>query len=479
MTTLALIQTFVQEYAETIAQVLDVDVTIVDEDCVRIGGTGPYLRNVGERVPQGSFFGQILETGQPGIIDSVQNEVACQTCTAQDQCQELVTMGIPIFNKGTPVGVIGILAFSPEQKSRIMNRSDKLWGFLNHMSSLLESKLQLLETNQRLEKQVREALESLNKKYSFGAMIGRSTGFQHLIEAAKQVSQSQSTVLIRGESGTGKELLARAIHGQSKRSQAPFIVVNCPSIPESLLESELFGYEGGSFTGAKKEGKMGKFELAHQGTIFLDEIGDLPLSLQPKLLRVIQERTIERIGGKDTLPVDVRIIAATNQSLEEMVGQGKFREDLYYRLNVIPLFIPPLRQRTEDIELYLEHFILKYSSLLEKKGLRIHPEVLHWLKNYAWPGNVRQLENVVEYMVNMAKNEEIDFLDLPYNLVEKEKALLRNTLGLEEQVAEFEKHLLESSLQPGAHLETKRQVAHDLKISLATLYRKLEKYGLM
>ncbi len=478
MTCIAEIQAFVQEYAATIAEVLELDVTIVDEDCVRIGGTGPYFHSLGQAVPSGSFFRKILQTGQPGIIDSAQRGEACHGCSVH-KCEELATMGIPIFMRGKPVGVIGIMAFTAEQQRKIADTSSKLWGFLNHMSSLLESKLLLIEANQRLEQQVRETMEVMNKNCCFGTMIGRSHAFTRLVQEAKQIAPGHSTVLIRGESGTGKELLAKAIHSESKRSRRPFIVVNCPSIPDNLLETELFGYEGGAFTGAKSKGKPGKFELADQGTIFLDEIGDLPLSLQPKLLRVLQEKTIERIGGRHPIPVDVRVIAATNRGLEDMVRQGTFREDLYYRLNVIPLFIPPLRQRKEDTELYLEHFVTKYAHPLDKPDLKIEPQLKQWFKDYQWPGNIRQLENVVEYMVNMVKGQVISFQALPYYLAQEDRGMRTvSGLGLEQQLAQFEQKLLTSCLPRGASLEDKKRAAKELGISLATLYRKLEKYQL-
>lgn len=477
MTCIAEIQSYVQEYAETIAEVLEVDVTIVDEECIRIGGTGPYKQNIGEVVPNGSFFKKILETVKPGFIyDRQQNDI-CKNCPSADTCSELATMGFPIIKNGKPVGVIGIMAFTLEQKRKIVDTSSKLLSFLKHMSSLLESKLLLIESNQLLQHQVQEAMQFINKSHSFGTMIGRSEAFMNLVNKARQIAPSLSTVLIRGESGTGKELLARAIHGESGRKQKPFIVVNCPSIPESLLESELFGYEGGSFTGASKEGKIGKFELAQHGTIFLDEIGDMPLSLQPKLLRAIQEKAIDRIGGKKPVPVDLRIIAATNKNLEEMVKDGAFREDLYYRLNVIPLFIPPLRERRDDIVLYIEIFLIKYKQLLNKMKLQIDSTLTEWLKNYHWPGNVRQLENVIEYMVNMAKTEIIHRQDLPYNLVES-NGIYVNDVGLEEQLAKYEMHILKNYLSKGSSMQEKIIVAKELKISLAKLYRKLKKYHL-
>jgi len=477
MTGLADIQSYAQEYAETIAEVLEVDVTIVDVNGIRLGGTGPHKEKIGQPLPQGSFFRTILASGQPGFIGGSQQEAICRQCELVDSCEELATMGVPIFMDGQPVGVIGIIAFTAAQRQKLLERSEKLLSFLQHMSGLLVSKLQLMAVNRRLQHQVEAALQAANATYTFGAMVGRDPAFLRVIEKARQVANSTSTVLIRGESGTGKELLARAIHSASNRRDKPFVVVNCPSIPESLLESELFGYVGGAFTGANRLGKPGKFELADGGTIFLDEIGDLPLSVQPKLLRVIQERTVDRVGGTQSVAVDVRVIAATNKDLEQMVAKGAFRADLYYRLNVIPLYIPPLRERPDDIGLYLDYFLQKYSKQLCRPGLRLAPELRQWLQNFSWPGNVRQLANVVEYLANMAKTEVIGLADMPYNLAPPPQAASPN-MGLGAQLAEFEKNLLRQYVPPGATLEQKIAAAQQLQISLATLYRKLEKYGL-
>ncbi|MDD3168249.1 MAG: sigma 54-interacting transcriptional regulator [Eubacteriales bacterium] len=477
MTRISQIQSFVQDYVEAIAQVLEVEVEIVDEDYIRIGGTGHYKSMLGESVPRDSLYCHILEKGEPGMIYEHDKNPYCLNCILRNECLELASIGFPIFYRDVPVGVIGIIAFTAEQKERIVASSAKLKSFLSHMSSLLGSKLMLVETNQRLQHQVQEAMAAINgQNNTFGAMIGQSEAFHHLVQEAMQVAPGISTILIRGESGTGKELLARAIHKASNRGGQPFIVVNCPSIPENLLESELFGYEGGAFTGANKEGKPGKFELADHGTIFLDEIGDLPLSLQPKILRVIQERTVDRVGGKAPVSIDVRVITATNRDLESMVQDGLFRADLYYRLNVIPLTIPALRERREDIELYLWHFLTKYAQSLGKEIFEVDPRLLQWFVNYDWPGNVRQLENVAEYLANMAKGSAVGFEEMPRYLIAKENISFTPGLSLEERLAEYEKSLLAGYVPQDASLEVKMRVAEELKISLSTLYRKMEKY---
>ncbi|MFM1651121.1 sigma-54 interaction domain-containing protein [Brevibacillus sp. B_LB10_24] len=473
MAVFAHMQEFVQAYAENIADVLGLDVTMLDENGVRISGTGYYRELVGEPAPDGSFFRMILKTGQPGMIyDMKKNEAECMSCKFLHQCKELATIGFPVFKRNKPVGVIGIIGFSAEQKDKMIRNSDKLIRFLHHMSTLLENKIISLESACQIQEETVP-----QRAVSFDSIVGKDSGLRDVIVKAKKVVNSISTVLIRGESGTGKELLARAIHYESSRRGYPFIAINCAAIPENLLESELFGYEGGAFTGAKREGNVGKFELAHRGTIFLDEIGDLPLPLQPKLLRVLQERSVDRIGGKQSMPIDVRVIAATNKNLEEMVGNGSFREDLYYRINVIPLYTKPLRECRGDIHLYLHFFLDKYCQLLGRPPLRIEPRLEQWLVEYDWPGNIRQLENAVEYMVNMAESDVIGQEDLPDYLLppETRRPSCGNT-GLEQMVSLYEKSVLERYLLSEKYQNDKALIADDLQISLSTLYRKLEKY---
>jgi two-component system, NtrC family, nitrogen regulation response regulator GlnG len=251
----------------------------------------------------------------------------------------------------------------------------------------------------RLAQEVAQLKTGLQEVWEFGALIGRHSRMQEIYKAIGRIAASDVTVLLRGESGTGKELVARAIHHYSRRAGRPFVAVSCAAIPATLLESELFGHERGAFTDAK-ERKLGKFELAHGGTMFLDEVGDMPPELQTKLLRALQERSFERVGGQEPIRVDVRILAATNRELEALIKEGKFRDDLYYRLNVVELELPPLRERRRDIPLLVDHFLAKYSDDL---GQRIvAPEALDRLVGYEWPGNVRELENVIQRAMVMA-----------------------------------------------------------------------------
>jgi len=319
---------------------------------------------------------------------------------------------------------------------------------------------------------------SLNNFYtSFDDIIGDSLQIKQTKDKAKTVANSHSTILIQGQSGTGKEVLARAIHSYSNRKDKPFIAINCAAIPDTLLESELFGYEEGSFTGAKQGGKLGKFQLAKGGTILLNEIGEMPLHLQSKLLRVLQERKIEKIGGQKSIPIDVRIIAATNKNLEEMVETKEFREDLFYRLNVIPISIPPLSERQGDVKILLRHFLKVCNRKLNKniQGFSTNAESV--LLNYNWKGNVRELENVVEYAVNMEKSIYIRMNSMPQKIIRTKEQSSRSFNIL--TIQQMEKQLIEDALKLyGTNVEEKKMAAQALGISLATLYRKMKDYNI-
>lgn len=284
-------------------------------------------------------------------------------------------------------------------------------------------------------------------------------------------------MLITGESGTGKEMFAKAIHYASPRGEGPFVTVNCGAIPENLLESELFGYEKGAFTGASDKGKAGKFEAANGGTIFLDEIGDMPPHLQVKILHVLQNMRFERVGGNKNIIVDVRVIAATNKDLESMIREGTFREDLYYRLSVIPLTIPPLRERRDDIKLLMYHFLRKYNTFMNRKITGFTKEVEDLYINHDWPGNVRELENAVEYGTNMAFGDTIGMDEVPARLLRNEENVMKfqdTNLPLSEQVKRYEKEIITRKLKKyGTSGNAKDTVAKELGLSRATLYRKL------
>ena len=302
---------------------------------------------------------------------------------------------------------------------------------------------------------------------SFDQIIDDSAVMRGLKDTALRVALGNSSVLITGESGTGKEVFARAVHHASPRSKSPFIAINCAAMPESLIESELFGYEEGTFTGEVRGGRPGKFQLVHGGAVFLDEIGDMPVHLQPKLLRVLQEKSIEKLGAHKSVAVDVRLIAATNKDLESMVERGEFREDLYYRINVIPLCIPPLRERPRDTSLLLSNFFDQYSLKLNKKIKGFTADAERVLLSHPWKGNVRELANVVEYAINMEPSAYITTNSLPFRALGKREALAPAKTPTTLRSTDLFDEL-------GTSVAAKRQIAEELGVSLATLYRKLK-----
>ncbi len=323
----------------------------------------------------------------------------------------------------------------------------------------------------------------LQERYRFDRIIGKSEPMQAIYRMIERISRTDSTVLITGESGTGKELIANAIHYNSSRKDKPFVPINCGAIPEELLESELFGHEKGSFTGAYRE-RIGRFEMAHQGTIFLDEIGEMSAKLQVKLLRFIQEKKFERVGGSRTIQVDARILAATNKDLDRMVAQGDFREDLFYRLNVIPIRVPPLRERAEDIVLLTHHFLQVHSH---KKGLplkRVSSAAMDAMQRYGWQGNVRELENVIERMVILTEGDEIQLEDLPQRMQVQPLRQSFPSIGLDEQGIDLKRTLdeLENTLILEALKKSggvKNQAAKLLGLNRTTLIEKMKKKKLL
>src|SRR5438552_364683 len=325
----------------------------------------------------------------------------------------------------------------------------------------------LIQQNRALQQRLDDLLQQ-------GAVIGSSPAFRRMMTLLEQVAGSSATVLVQGESGTGKELVARTIHARSARSRGPFVAVNCAALPETLLESELFGYEKGAFTGAAGR-KEGRFELADGGTLFLDEVSDLSPVTQPKILRVLQEGEFERLGGTKTLRVDVRIVAATNQELAQMVREKRFREDLYYRLNVITLIVPPLRERREDIHVLAQHFLRVYSAKNNRRLEGFTDDAIRRLEAYAWPGNVRELENVIERGVVLARGALMDVADLPEEIAGATplpEGVLSVRIGT--PLAEVEARLLEETLR--ATKGNKTLTAKLLGIDPRTASRKLERW---
>lgn len=342
----------------------------------------------------------------------------------------------------------------------------------------LDLLLERIIENKNLKSEILLLKNQLKEKFKIDSFISQSPKMEEVISIAARTADSKATVLITGESGTGKEVLAKSIHYASSRKDRPFIAVNIPALPETLLESELFGHEKGAFTGADKS-KKGRFEIAEGGTIFLDEIGDIPLNLQVKLLRVLQEHQIERVGSVESINIDVRIIAATHQNLEKKIKEGTFREDLYYRLNIVSLHIPPLRERREDILPLIEHFVDKYSRENNKQNLSLSKETVDLLIKYNYPGNVRELENVIERAVVLCRGNLITINDLP-NVIKGFKAEQSIEKGddasLIEQVEALEKKLIFDALSKSDGNQS--QAGRMLGLTERNLRYKMQKYGI-
>jgi transcriptional regulator with PAS, ATPase and Fis domain len=384
-----------------LAQVLNYihdGVVVVNEKGVIVYANPSYTRIL--RVPVEKVIGRKMKSLEPDAriltvletgIPILQEPVYLDHLNA-----EVIVDATPLYGNGKIIG--GVTVF--KQVGEVI-------GYYNALT-----KLSMLK---KREQQENNDLSEL--KDPFKRIIGSDPVFMDSLNKASTVAASNASILLRGESGVGKEVFAKAIHESSPRKNGPFIKINCSAIPESLIESELFGYENGAFTGAKKGGKPGKFELADGGTIFLDEIGDMPINVQAKLLRVLQEREIERVGGSETISVDIRVIAATHQNLPEMIKKKQFREDLYYRINVVPIHIPALRERPQDIELLANHFTEKFSSMYNRKCI-LSKNMIERLKDYHWPGNVRQLINIVEHGFILCDGAVIQIEHLPQELIQ-------------------------------------------------------------
>lgn len=579
------LQRELQEIAEAIMSVTGLDVTILDENLKRIAGTGKYYEAIGKYAPRNSVFEKCIVTGKQYIITEPRTCIECTDCSGKYGCREEAEVCYPIESDRRVEGVIGMIAFTEQQKKAFLEKQPHYMNFVSRMSKLIASKVeeeilhqeleyksielrtiidsvdegiiaidddrkilcinnwakkifgitrddvigenlddllphnsvtQVLMTNEEIKDQ--EEVLTVNGRnfrfllsakpiifnhkkagavatfkdfknlhrsifkisenpetFSFDKILGNSQTFRAVKQQARQVANQNISVLLLGESGTGKELFARAIHHESPRRNEVFLPINCGAIPDSLIESELFGYEKGAFTGANPKGKIGKFEMADKGTVFLDEIGDLPLHMQVKLLRVLQEKEIFRVGGLSPIKIDVRIIAATNKDLWAMVKRGEFREDLFYRLNVVPIKIPPLRNRRQDIIQLAGIFFDRYTKIHRKRLKGITKEAKEVLLNYSYPGNVRELENLIEYGVIFEKS---DFLEAETILrkIGKKRGLvpMGKKSSLKEMVAEYEKKIIKDLMgKYGSDTKAKERIAEKLDINIATLYRKL------
>lgn len=407
--------------------------------------------------------------GKPITEIMSSNQLHHVACTGLSETSEVLTIrgkplivsNSPIIKEGKVVGAVGKAVFPHLAEAQELAEKVRC---LEHKVTFFQEELQKNRTAQDIMKD----------------MVAESPQMKKLKDEISIVATSTSTVLITGESGTGKEGVAHAIHLGSDRGKGPFIKVNCASIPESLMESEMFGYVGGAFTGAAKNGKPGRIERADGGTLFLDEIGEMPLALQAKLLRVLQDREIERLGSTETIKVNIRILAATNKKLSNAIAKGEFRQDLYYRLNVINLHLPPLRERLEDIEPLTHFFISKFNDILKANVSGITPNAMATLLQYSWPGNIRELENVVERAVNYTRSGLIELIHLPHQIISGNTALgqvmNKKTIRHQDRLGQIERDMIAAALEKAGGNKTK--AAKLLNLSRSRLYDKLNKYDL-
>lgn len=391
--------------------------------------------------------GRVVESGRPIVVPKVSHEPMFLNRAGKRDLnkQEITYMCVPIVVKGKTVGALGVdLRFKADRDYETELRCLGLVAAM--MAQAIKAEHLVDDERRRLMDENTHLLEELKERYDFSNIIGTAGPMRQVYEQIAQVAHTNTTVLIRGESGTGKELIAHAIHYNSPRAQKPFIKVNCAALPETLIESELFGYEKGAFTGAHAL-KKGRFELAEGGTLFLDEIGDINLATQAKLLRVLQEKEFERLGGTSTIRANVRLITGTNKDLEKAMAEGKFREDLYYRLNVFAIFVPPLRDRKSDLLLLADHFLQKYAREHKKDIRRISTPAIDMLTAYHWPGNVRELENVIERAVLVCDSNVVHGHHLPPTLQTAQASGTVTSLSLLEAVAAYEKDIVLDALK--------------------------------
>ncbi|MCX7935142.1 MAG: sigma 54-interacting transcriptional regulator [Planctomycetota bacterium] len=424
--------------------------------------------------------GKVAQTGKPALVPDITQEKEFLNRTGARRGQRVAFLCAPIIHNRQVIGT-----FSIDRPLAPRHELECDLHFLTLVAGLIAEAVATI----RAETVARENLlaenrllrQTLQEQYRPANLVGNSSGMRLVYEQIAQVAESNATVLVRGESGTGKELVARAIHFSSPRRDRPFVAVNCAALPENLIESELFGHEKGAFTGAVQQ-RRGRFEQADGGTLFLDEIGDIPASVQVRLLRVLQEREFERIGGEKTLRVDVRIIAATNTNLEEALKNRKFREDLYYRLNVFPIFLPPLRERKSDIVLLAEHFAAKYGKRYGKEIVRLSQEAISLMVAYSWPGNVRELENCLERAVLTSRGGVINASDLPPSLqrgAEEAPPPAPNSAegsSLQEMVEAFERSIITDALKK--HRGRIAAAARALKTTERILGYRIQRMGI-
>lgn len=567
-----------QQYVEILHEIIGIDVSLLDDQQIRVAGSGRMKNRTGSMSSYGNIMKRAVDTRTITVVtDPIQNSL-CDGCPSKEKCDNLCEVWAPIIMEDRVIGVIGCVCYDEYQRQDFLSRRELFEQFFLQFSQLIASQALVLAKADR-RKSVQNLLEHVlglaqigvlildargkvyninasgrellwmgdhirfsdvtvlpsdtgdNKEYlvSFGGqthrimaeifkigmdpfeqlmifasaelradlsdsilglnpasdldhIIGQSAPILHLKKNIRLVAPSMSNILITGESGTGKELVARAIHGESLRKDGPFVAVNCAALPENLLESELFGYVKGAFTGADSKGKKGLLETAQGGTFFLDEVGDMPSEIQVKLLRVLEQREITRLGSNMPIPIDVRFVFATNRNLEELVKDRTFREDLYYRINVVPLPLPPLRERHGDIRLIAETFIRKFCVSMQRPCSGVSEDFWEALERYDWPGNVRQLQNIIEFAVNMLPSSGIlrsELLHGRLGIAVEQGRQYEVNIGDDWNLEHAEEAMIRKCLERNQYRKDgKRLAAQDLGISLSTLYRKMDKYNL-
>lgn len=447
-------------------------ILIVDDEDAQRSVLKGYLEKKGYRIFSASSGNEGIKTVQNNIIDIILSDFKMPDRTGLEVLE--------VVKKINPEISFVILTAYGTIENAVKAMRLGAFDYISKPVDLdeLDLMIERIIENRNLKSENQILKNQLKEKFKIDSFISQSPKMEEVLSVASRAADSRATVLITGESGTGKEVLAKSIHYVSSRKDKPFVAVNIPALPETLLESELFGHEKGAFTGAEKS-KKGRFELAHEGTIFLDEIGDIPINLQVKLLRVLQEHQIEKLGSTETVNIDVRIIAATHQNLEQKIKDGSFREDLFYRLNIVSLNIPPLRERKEDILPLIEHFIEKYSKENSRENLSLSKETVDTLIKYNFPGNVRELENIIERAVVLSRGNTITVNDLP-NVVKgfkAEKEIPANEeTTLIEQVEELEKKLIFDALTKSNGNQS--QAGRLLGLTERNLRYKMQKYGI-
>lgn len=477
----------IQPILKNIGELLGVEIAIIDTEYLCVAGTGPYEGARGFFVPKDTALGFSLQSQEWAMVLNPGTDDACLACSIKDRCRDRANYTGPLRFEGKLIGALQIVAFSHHQRIILLEKAEKS---IRLICQLIEQFCEagFIHCKKKIESLSAKDFVPSSAECRFKDIVGDSPSMHRLKDQILRASLSDSTVLISGESGTGKELIAKAIHRNSPRCKEPFIAINCGAIPETLIESELFGYSGGAFSGARVEGRKGLLKLADKGTIFFDEISDLPLNMQVKLLRFLQEYEILPIGGNQTIRLDVRVIAATNRNLFELVKKGSFRPDLYYRLNVIPLTVPPLRERLSDIPALSSYFINQFVTRTGKRFCFITKDLMQLFLSYSWPGNVRELKNFIEYGAQFCNGETItreiishrfdsaDMIDFskPSEFEDGAVHISPADLTVARKKTEYQQ-AKRALLKFGYSVKGKKAAARHLGISLSTLYRILKR----